>query len=624
MDRPSTVDSHDLVREPQTQSGVAIALADDADRETIYRIRHQVYALELGQHQQNQSARLTDPLDTYNVYLKAVSGGRIVGFVSITPPGHSYSVDKYFARDDFPFPFDDALYEIRLLTVLPSHRFRAFASLLMYAALRWIETQGGTRVVAIGRLEVLSLYEKAGLRSLDRRAQSGAVTYELLTATVPELRQVVERHQRDLRWLERQTDWQLHVPFRAPTSCSHGGAFFAAIGEDFRNLERSHDIINADVLDAWFPPSPHVIAAIAEHLPWLLRTSPPTACSGLVRVIANTRNVRPESIVPAAGSSELIYIALREWLTPRSRVLLLDPSYGEYSHVAEHIVGSRVERLSLRREDGYAPNLSNLAARAASGDYDLVVLVNPNSPTGSHVPRRELEKVLTRFPANTRIWIDETYVEYAGPGESLESFAANSQNAVVCKSMSKVYALSGVRVAYLCAPVPLAEHLRRITPPWAVSLPAQVAAVNALEDSGYYAARYLETHHLREGLASDLRRQGPPQPPISCCAICPPDRLTRPWSATAAAREDFTFALAPRFLLSWETAVCASQSRMLRRIAGSLRSWSGPCSSKTNVRLECQYLKRLYAALRQSPISFRPAPSACSKRRTLWRVCSNS
>jgi histidinol-phosphate/aromatic aminotransferase/cobyric acid decarboxylase-like protein/GNAT superfamily N-acetyltransferase len=508
MDRPSTVDSHNVVGEPQAQSSVVIAVADDADRETIYQIRHQIYAVELSQHQRNQSARLTDPLDTYNVYLKAVSEGWIVGFVSITPPGHSYSVDKYFAREDFPFPFDDALYEIRLLTVLPSHRFRAVASLLMYAALRWIETRGGTRVVAIGRLEVLSLYEKAGLRSLDRRAKSGAVTYELLTATVPELRQVVERHQRDLRWLERRSDWRLNVPFRAPTSCSHGGAFFAAIGEDFRNLERSHDIINADVLDAWFPPSPRVIAAITEHLPWLLRTSPPTTCGGLVQVIANTRNVPPESIVPAAGSSELIYLALREWLTPHSRIFLLDPSYGEYSHVAEHIVGSRVDRLSLRREEGYTLNLSNFAAQAASGDYDLVVLVNPNSPTGAHIPRRELEEVLASFPANTRIWIDETYVEYAGPGESLESFAANSHNVVVCKSMSKVYALSGVRVAYLCGPAPLAEHLRGITPPWAVSLPAQVAAVNALEDSDYYAARYLETHRLREGLASDLRRQG--------------------------------------------------------------------------------------------------------------------
>ena len=74
--------------------------------------------------------------------------------------------------------------------------------------------------------------------------------------------------------------------------------------------------------------------------------------------------------------------------------------------------------------------------------------------------------------------------------------------------MSKVYALSGVRAAYACAPPRIAARLREISPPWAVSLPAQVAAVRALEDPEYYAARYRETHQLRESLAAALRALG--------------------------------------------------------------------------------------------------------------------
>jgi histidinol-phosphate/aromatic aminotransferase/cobyric acid decarboxylase-like protein len=107
-------------------------------------------------------------------------------------------------------------------------------------------------------------------------------------------------------------------------------------------------------------------------------------------------------------------------------------------------------------------------------------------------------------PATTRVWIDEAYVEYAGPGESLERLAVRSENIVVCKSMSKVYALSGARAAYLCAPAPLAADLRAISPPWAVSLPAQVAAVMALQDPDYYQERYRETRLLRARLAKDL------------------------------------------------------------------------------------------------------------------------
>jgi len=79
---------------------------------------------------------------------------------------------------------------------------------------------------------------------------------------------------------------------------------------------------------------------------------------------------------------------------------------------------------------------------------------------------------------------------------------------IVCKSMSKVYALSGARAAYLCAGAHQLEALRAITPPWVVSLPAQVAAVRALQDPDYYAARYHETHELRAELVKDLRALG--------------------------------------------------------------------------------------------------------------------
>jgi histidinol-phosphate/aromatic aminotransferase/cobyric acid decarboxylase-like protein len=144
-----------------------------------------------------------------------------------------------------------------------------------------------------------------------------------------------------------------------------------------------------------------------------------------------------------------------------------------------------------------------LAERLADG-YDLVVLVNPNSPTGQHVPRAALEEVLVRAPLTTRIWVDEAYLEYAGDGQSLELFGARSENVIVCKSMSKVYALSGARVAYLCAAPHQLEALRSVTPPWAVSLTAQVAAVKALLDPEYYAQRYRETRTLRHELSGQL------------------------------------------------------------------------------------------------------------------------
>lgn len=487
---------------------VTISLTQDGDRPEIYRIRHDVYALELAQHSSNSAQRLSDALDARNLYIKAGINGKLAGFISITPPGASYSVDKYFGRDSLPFPFDSGVYEVRLLTVVRRYRHRAIAGLLMYAALRWIEAQGGTRVVAIGRREVLSLYGKAGLHRLGLSTQSGSVQYELLTAEVGELREKADSHAEVLQRLEQGVCWQLGIPFRPAERCRHGGESFHAIGEGFDKLERSQDVVTADVLDAWFAPSPRVISALGSDLPFLLRTSPPVACEGMVRAIARARNVPAECIVPAAGSSELIFLAFREWLSPASKLLLLDPTYGEYGHVGKWLIGCGVDRLPLARAENYQVDLRVLQKRLASGSYHLVVIVNPNSPTGQHVERSKLESLLQTVPRTVRVWLDETYVDYVGRDQSLEEFAAKSENVVVCKSMSKVYALSGVRAAYACAPPFLAQRLREISPPWGVSLPAQLAAVRALEDQEYYADRHRETHHLRERLAGCLRELG--------------------------------------------------------------------------------------------------------------------
>src|SRR5205809_4277217 len=96
-------------------SRATVAVATEADRETIYQIRHAVYAQELGQHAANANGRLTDKLDEWNIYLVAKNGQAILGFISITPPGQpSYSIDKYFDRGQLPFPCKDALFEVRL------------------------------------------------------------------------------------------------------------------------------------------------------------------------------------------------------------------------------------------------------------------------------------------------------------------------------------------------------------------------------------------------------------------------------------------------------------------------------------------------------------------------------
>src|SRR5262249_19743562 len=159
----------------------------------------------------------------------------------------------------------------------------------------------------------------------------------------------------------------------------------------------------------WFEPAPAVTAKLLEHLTFAVRTSPPATCEGMRAAIARARGVARENVLPGAGSSDLIFAGLRTWVTPKSRVLILDPMYGEYAHVLEHVIGAHVERLELSAGNGYSVDVDDLRSALRRG-YDWVMMVNPNSPTGRHTSRTNLESVLTTAPASTRVWLDETYV----------------------------------------------------------------------------------------------------------------------------------------------------------------------------------------------------------------------
>src|SRR6266404_649311 len=160
-------------------------------------------------------------------------------------------------------------------------------------------------------------------------------------------------------------------------SAGHGGDFFRAIGHDFRTLSRGREVIGADVLDAWFDPSPRVLDALREYLPFLLRTSPPTHAEGLVEAIAEVRGLDAASILPGAGSSSLIFACLPALIEPGARVLLLDPMYSEYGHFARNHLGANVVSYRLTPECGFAICTDDFVRATLEIAPAAVLLVNP-------------------------------------------------------------------------------------------------------------------------------------------------------------------------------------------------------------------------------------------------------
>ncbi len=289
-----------------------------------------------------------------------------------------------------------------------------------------------------------------------------------------------------------------------PQHAFHGGASFAAIGSDFADLARRHDIVDADVLDAWYDPAPGVMVALREHLPWLVKTSPPTHGDGLRAAIAVRHGLMPGHVILGGGTSSLMYLAFPRLVRAGDTVALLDPMYGEYRHVFEHVLGARVVGCELHEARGFRPDPQAIAATVAASGAKLLVIVNPNSPTGVAMNITELRALFTALPATTRVWIDETYVDFAPDVPTAEPLVAADARVIVAKSMSKFFALSGLRVGYLCADPSLIAQLEPWNPPWSMGLLAQCAAVRALQEYAWYRQRAVETHGLRQDLAARI------------------------------------------------------------------------------------------------------------------------
>lgn len=487
---------------------LSISLAGHQDREQIYRLRHQIYAVELGQHPLNQTNSLSDDLDSFNHYLVVKRGHKIVGFISVTPQ-HSprFSVYKYVERGQVSAMEDKPFFELRILTVIESERRGLAAALLMHGAIRWLQENQAQRVVAIGRKEVLGLYSRLGFETLGVGFTSGKVQFELMFIDRSEMDSSLRALTRTSEAMKRRVIWNLDFPFSEDESCFHGGASIELMGSHFEDIEAQPNVINADVLDAWFPPCPEALRKMNAHLGWLSRTSPPTQPRNLRCEIARRRGVAAESIVVGAGSSDLIYRACLQWLDSDSKVLLVAPCYGEYEFILRNVLHCRVEVLKLNRDADYRLSLHEYQTHMRNG-CDFVVVVNPNNPTGALIDQETWHDLLDSTPPETKLWIDECYIDYVEGSQSMESVAALRSNLIVCKSLSKTFGLSGLRVGYLCLSPELAEGIRKVTPPWVVGLLGQIAAMEALGDPEYYAQQYRRTNEQRRWLEAEVGKLG--------------------------------------------------------------------------------------------------------------------
>jgi threonine-phosphate decarboxylase len=165
----------------------------------------------------------------------------------------------------------------------------------------------------------------------------------------------------------------------------------------------------------------------------------------------------PDEIVVGSGAASLIFAVLHA-LSPK-RVLILEPAFVEYSR-ASAAVNAQITPALLTEERGFTPDFESLLRAVKERHFDLVILNSPHNPTGVLYPRDALVSLIhAAAEHNAAVLLDEAFIDYASQ-ESLVSLAATKSYLIVLRSLTKFYAIPGIRVGYAVSNAKLAAKIR--------------------------------------------------------------------------------------------------------------------------------------------------------------------
>ncbi len=209
---------------------------------------------------------------------------------------------------------------------------------------------------------------------------------------------------------------------------------------------------------------------------------PDPECKELKKEISRYIGINYDNIIIGNGSIELIYLIAHS-LMPK-KVILLIPTFSEYEKALININDEcRLQFLKLKEEENFKPNIKLI--EQATEEVDLCFLANPNNPTGTLIPKKELLPLVDKASKkHITIVLDEAFIEFK-ERESLVKEAAFSNHLFILRSFTKFFGLAGLRVGYGIGSKERIERLNRIKEPWTVNVLAQLVAKEVLRDTEY-------------------------------------------------------------------------------------------------------------------------------------------
>lgn len=215
--------------------------------------------------------------------------------------------------------------------------------------------------------------------------------------------------------------------------------------------------------------------------------------------IAQANGLEPANVLMGNGGDELLLDLMIAWGGPGRRFLDLPPTFVMYGIDAQM---TATETVVIQRREDFSVDEDAVLARVREGDIDLVVISNPNNPTGNLVPETFLIELLASTDAP--VVVDEAYFEFSR--HTMRPHMGRHRNLVLLRTFSKAFSLAGLRVGYLLAHEDVIGELTKVRQPYSVDSFSQVAAGVIFRDRAVFESGIDTIVRGRDVLFDGLRR----------------------------------------------------------------------------------------------------------------------
>jgi histidinol-phosphate aminotransferase len=278
-------------------------------------------------------------------------------------------------------------------------------------------------------------------------------------------------------------------------------------GKPLEELERELGLTDAIKLasnENPLGPSPMALAAVRDSLVTLHRY-PDSHAYYLKEDLARHLGLAPQQLILGNGSDEVLDLLVRALVPPGGEVVSTTHTFLMYGLITQAVGGFfRPVPLKEMRVDLAA------VAQAVTSQTRLIILNNPNNPTGTAFRRQEWEDFLAAIPTTATVVLDEAYIDFADdPGvPKCLDYLSEDRPLVGLRTFSKAYGLAGLRIGYGFGPSELMDYLNRLRMPFNVNRLAQVAARAALKDSTFLAQTREVVLSGKDFICQELSRLG--------------------------------------------------------------------------------------------------------------------